>query len=131
MANLTDRQIDKLKNTLLERQRVLTEEVSEQRAQAAADGNEDAIGGHGDAGDESVVRMVTDLHLQEAGRDLEELRDIEAALARMADGSYGRCGECGTEIDRARLEVQPTALRCVECQSQFEKTHAHRETPSL
>jgi RNA polymerase-binding protein DksA len=131
MANLTDRQIDKLKKTLLARQRVLTEEVSEQRAQAAADGNEDAIGGPGDAGDESVVRMVTDLHLQEAGRDLEELRDIEAALARIADGSYGRCDECGTDIDPARLAVQPTALRCVECQSQFEKTHAHRDTPTL
>ena len=131
MANLTDRRSEKLKQMMLERQRVLTEEVSAQRAQAAEEGNEDAIGGPGDAGDESVVRMVTDMHLQEAGRDMEELHHIEAAFARMKDGSYGRCDECGTEIDYARLEVQPAALRCVECQGQFEKTHAHKETPTL
>ena len=131
MANLTDRQIGKLKETLLERQRVLTDEVSAQRAQTAEQGNDDSMGGPGDAGDESVVRMVTDLHLQEAGRDLEELRDIDAALKRIADGSYGQCDECGIEIDPARLKAQPAALRCVECQTQFEKTHAHKETPTL
>ena len=131
MANLTDRQIGKLKQAMLTRQGVLTEEVSAQRTQAAAEGNDDAIGGPGDAGDESVVRMVTDLHLQEAGRDMEELREIDGALARIADGTYGRCEECGTDIDYARLEVQPTARRCVECQSQFEKTHAHRDTPTM
>ena len=131
MSHLKDRQIEKLKNAMLERQRLLTEEVSAQRAQAAQEGNEDAMGGPGDAGDQSVVRMVTDLHLQEAGRDLEELRAIEAALAHIADGTYGRCDECGTEIDYARLEAQPTALRCVECQTVFEKTHAHKETPTL
>jgi DnaK suppressor protein len=131
MANLTDRQIGKLKEAMLARQRVLTEEISAQRAQAAEDGNEDAIGGPGDAGDESVVRMLTDLHLQEAGRDMEELRGIDLALTRIDDGTYGRCDECGTDIDYARLEVQPMALRCVECQSQFEKTHAHRDTPTM
>jgi RNA polymerase-binding protein DksA len=131
MAKLTDRQIEKLKQTLLARQAVLTEEISAQRTQAAEEGNEDAIGGPGDAGDESVVRMVTDLHLQEAGRDMEELRGIDAALTRIADGTYGRCSECGTEIDYARLQVQPTAVRCVECQAQFEKTHAHRDTPTM
>jgi DnaK suppressor protein len=129
--SLTDKQIEKLKATMLERQRVLTEEVSAQRAQAAEEGNEDAIGGPGDAGDESVVRMVTDLHLQEAGRDLEELRGIEAALQRIADGSYGYCERCGIEIDPARLQVQPIAVRCLECQAQIEKTHAHKETPTL
>jgi RNA polymerase-binding transcription factor len=131
MANLTAKQIEKLKQTLLERQRVLTQEVSDQRAQTAEEGNEDAIGGPGDAGDESVMRMQTDLHLQEAGRDLEELRDIDAALTRIEDGSYGQCDECGSEISYARLEAQPTALRCVECQAQHEKTYAHKSTPTL
>lgn len=131
MANLTDRRVEKLRKALLERQRVLTEEVNVQRARAAEEGNDGAIGGPGDAGDESVVRMATDLHLQEASRDLEELRAIGAAMQRMDEGTYGECDECGCEIDYARLEVQPTALRCIECQSQLEKTHAHKETPSL
>src|SRR5688572_996402 len=124
MANLTDKQLQKLKQQLLDRQRLLVEEVSEQRSQAAEEGTEEAMGGVGDAGDESVARMATDLHLQEAGRDLEELHDIEAALQRIEDGSYGDCEQCGSEIGYPRLEAQPTATRDIECQSNWEKTHA-------
>ena len=131
MADLTEKQTAKLKQRLLERQRVLTEEVSVQRAQTAEDGNEEASGGPGDAGDESVMRMQTDLHLQEAGRDLEELRDIDAALQRIEAGSYEHCDACGDEIGYARLDAQPTALRCVRCQAQHEKTYAHKPTPTL
>ena len=129
MANLTDKQLQKLKKQLLERQRVLVDEVHTQRSQTAED--EDALGGVGDAGDESVVRMVTDLHLQEAGRDMDELRDIEAALQRMEDGTYGDCEQCGAEIGYPRLEAQPTATRDIQCQSVWEKTHASKNTPSL
>ena len=131
MANLTDKQLKKLKQQLLDRQRLLVKEVREQRSQAAEDGNEDALGGVGDAGDESVVRMATDLHLQEAGRDLDELRDIEGALQRIEEGSYGDCEQCGAEIGFPRLEAQPTATRDIECQSVWEKTHAHKATPTL
>ncbi|PZR52962.1 TraR/DksA family transcriptional regulator [Xylanimonas oleitrophica] len=37
-----------------------------------------------------------------------------AALARVADGTYGRCEVCGRAIPEARLEVRPGATRCVE-----------------
>ena len=131
MANLTQKQIDTLRRQLLDRQRMLEGEVKDQRAQTAAEGNEDAAGGPGDAGDESVVRMITDMHLQEAGRDMEELNDIDAALRRMDAADYGDCDECGNEIGYPRLEVQPTALRCVECQAQHEKTYASKSTPTL
>lgn len=128
---LSDSEIDRLKRGMLERQRTLVAEVNEQRSQAAADGNDEAIGGVGDAGDESVVRMMTDLHLQEAGRDLEELRDIEAALQRIDEGAYGDCDECGNAIGFPRLEVQPTAIRCIDCQALHEKTYAGKSTPTL
>ena len=131
MANLTDKQLEKLKQQMLDRQRLLVGEVKDQRTQAAEEGNEEALGGVGDAGDESVARMATDLHLQEASRDLEELRDIEGALQRIADDSYGDCEQCGIEIGYPRLEVQPTAVRCIECQAVWEKTHASKSTPSL
>jgi DnaK suppressor protein len=131
MADLTKQQIGTLRKQLLERQRLLVSEVKDQRSQAAADGNEDANGGPGDAADESVARMITDLHLQEAGRDIEELNGIDAALRRMDDGDYGDCDTCGNEIGYPRLEAQPTAVRCVQCQSQYEKTYAHKSTPTL
>ena len=131
MADLTNAQLKKLKAKLLERQRTLTEEVREKREQAASEGSDEPFGVVGDAGDESVLRMITDLDITEAGRDVEELRDIAAALTRLEDGSYGTCDECGQEIGYPRLEVQPTATRCIADQEKFEKTFATRQTPTL
>ena len=131
MPELTKKEIEALKRRMLDRQRVLVQEVKEQRDRTLEDGNEDVLGGVGDAGDESVVRMTTDLHLQEAGRDLEELRDIDSALQRIESGDYGTCEQCGNDIDYRRLEVQPTAMRCIECQAQYEKTYAQKNTPTL
>jgi RNA polymerase-binding transcription factor DksA len=50
-----------------------------------------------------------------------ELAEIDAALARIADGSYGECIDCGGPIGRARLQVHPMAVRCAPCQSRYEK----------
>ena len=43
------------------------------------------------------------------------LREIDAALARVRDGSYGRCEGCGGVIAAERLEVRPAARTCVRC----------------
>jgi DnaK suppressor protein len=131
MANLTNGQLEQLRKKLLDRQRVLVDEVRDKREQAAAEGNDEPLGGVGDAGDESVLRMNTDLDITEAGRDVEELRDIDGALRRMDDGSYGTCDECGQDIGFPRLEAQPTATRCIQDQEKFEKTFATRATPTL
>ena len=50
-----------------------------------------------------------------------ELRDIEAARARMLQGVYGRCLDCGADIPFARLRAYPTAKRCVSCQDVHEQ----------
>jgi DnaK suppressor protein len=39
----------------------------------------------------------------------------------VANGTYGQCIECGEPIAPARLEVNPTARRCAECQARHEK----------
>ncbi|WP_345802369.1 TraR/DksA C4-type zinc finger protein [Microbacterium sp. AZCO] len=44
-----------------------------------------------------------------------ELTDIDAALTRIAEGTYGVCADCGRAIPAARLEARPTATRCVDC----------------
>ncbi|MCA1734721.1 MAG: TraR/DksA C4-type zinc finger protein [Actinobacteria bacterium] len=43
------------------------------------------------------------------------LRKVERALGRVADGTYGICESCGTQIPVARLEVLPYATECVSC----------------
>ena len=61
-----------------------------------------------DAAAEMAVAMVI--------RENQELLHIEAALARIGDGSYGICIVCGGEIGRARLKADPAAMRCLPCQ---------------
>ena len=43
------------------------------------------------------------------------VHQVDEALERMDDGSYGICGECGREIDPGRLEVRPLSVTCVDC----------------
>ncbi len=45
----------------------------------------------------------------------ERLAELDAALARLDDGSYGRCERCGRPIDPARLDARPDARTCVGC----------------
>ncbi len=49
------------------------------------------------------------------------LANIEAALERVEDGTYGLCEECGVKIPKKRLEAIPYATMCVKCASQSER----------
>ena len=66
-----------------------------------------------DAAEESdhdrVSAMVDELHVK--------LAEIEAALARIEEGTYGVCSECGTPISESRLSVLPMAVMCTDCES--------------
>lgn len=46
-----------------------------------------------------------------------QLQEIDAALARIDEGSYGICASCGEEISPARLEARPASILCVSCKS--------------
>jgi len=85
-----------------------------------------------DAGEESVAEYVMSTNFTLLDREARELREVEAALARLRAGRYGKCVECGGDIDRERLLVNPTARRCIRCQSRREQTQGGRDaTPSL
>jgi DnaK suppressor protein len=55
-----------------------------------------------------------------AQRREARLRNIEAALQRLDAGDYGFCRDCEERINPKRLEFDPTALRCIDCESQQE-----------
>ncbi|XVQ12885.1 TraR/DksA family transcriptional regulator [Spirillospora sp. CA-255316] len=46
---------------------------------------------------------------------------VEAALARITAGTYGRCLGCGKQVPEGRLEVRPEAARCVTCQAKHDR----------
>lgn len=45
---------------------------------------------------------------------------VRAALARLDEGTYGRCVDCGAQLPDERLEARPEAARCVNCQQRVE-----------
>jgi DnaK suppressor protein len=51
---------------------------------------------------------------------LTRRRQVEAALARIAEGEYGACQSCGEEIGLPRLEAAPEAPFCIACQGRRE-----------
>ena len=55
-----------------------------------------------------------------------ELTDIDDALRRLDQGTYGICEECGKPIDEARLEAVPWARYCVVDQARVERAVSHR-----
>lgn len=74
---------------------------------------------------EVVDGKVADL-LQRTGSALlayefSELREIDLALQRIGDGTYGTCIECGRTIDQVRLNALPAARQCLSCKETFEK----------
>ena len=88
--------------------------AGETREEASADtaGQEGAMGQHpGDYGTEVATTMEAELLVDTV--DVQRRR-VEAALARLDEGSYGRCAVCGTEIDDERLEARPEVDTCRE-----------------
>ena len=51
------------------------------------------------------------------GQAREHLAEVDAALARLAAGTYGVCASCGRPVGEARLEARPTARLCIDCAS--------------
>ena len=56
------------------------------------------------------------------GNEQDALDQIDGALKRIEDGSFGQCEECGAKIPKARLKAVPYAAFCVECASQAEQS---------
>ncbi len=76
------------------------------------------------------ARSQEDLDLHISLIDLAEsrLRDAMSALARLEQGEFGICPECGDEISFERLRAVPMAARCVDCQQALEGPTRSRMT---
>jgi DnaK suppressor protein len=68
----------------------------------------------GDGTTEAVERLSTTATARSLA---DSIADIERALAKIDDGSYGMCDGCGNEIGVDRLEALPAATRCMACAS--------------
>lgn len=58
--------------------------------------------------------------------EVDSLRRIDSALQRLKDGQFGVCQQCGEAIPQQRLEAQPEAVACLQCQTELEQRIARR-----
>lgn len=73
-------------------------------------------------GDDAPQRDADrEVDLAISDREAVALHQIDLALQRLQQGEFGACEDCGSAIPWARLQLQPTALRCVACESARER----------
>lgn len=84
-----------------------------ERALGESQGDEGGPGSQSADLASDLVEQELDLALERS--ELEQVREIDAALARLRAGSYGTCEACGTAIAPERLEARPWVRLCVPC----------------
>ncbi len=128
---LSDQQLNEFKRILKQRYQQLRKEISEELRRTDEERYIELAGRVHDPEEEAVADLLVDLNLAAIDRHIQELRQIDAALIRIAKLEYGRCGDCEQPIGLERLGANPVAERCLPCQEKFEKTHQVNATPSL
>jgi RNA polymerase-binding protein DksA len=79
-----------------------------------------------DTDDWAVADAMQGFDIAMVSREVAEIAEVEGALRRLKDGSYGQCIDCGEAIPAARLHAYPAAARCIRCQEAAERRAAVR-----
>ncbi|MDT8322366.1 MAG: TraR/DksA family transcriptional regulator [Xanthomonadales bacterium] len=128
---LNQEQLREFKKILDKRYYDLREEIRAELLESDDEHYIDLAGQVHDLEEQSVADLLVDLDLAIIDLHIDEIREIDAALMRIASGDYGICQKCGDDIEPERLRVHPTAKRCRPCQAVHESTHAGNRTPSI
>ena len=115
------------KTMLLAELRQHTEHVSADQAAALELSDDDVK----DTVDMSLMDVNKELALRLGERESQMIADIDQALLRIEEGSYGICARCGKLIDERRLEALPTARYDAACQATVESASGEDEHATL
>lgn len=111
-APIAPRRLDSVRRRLLARRREL---------EGALDGVRVAPPGVEDEADQANTTLERELSGQISNVVVDSLGDIDRALERIADGSYGICQDCGLPIPAERLLLLPATPLCVHCKAREER----------
>ncbi len=109
--------LKKFRETLLDMKSQLLDDLPDrlkQEVESTKDEGRDTYDLASDERDREINMILND-------RERTKLMAIEDALARLGEGSYGECEECGEDIGVGRLKVMPFTRLCVRCQEELEK----------
>lgn len=112
--------INRYRRELLNKQQELEEEIG----RLEAEGREGQTAEVEDPMDQVTSAEAKAGALEQVSRATTTLHTVEEALARIQDGSYGRCIDCGREIQQARLDAVPWTAYCREDQERHDSQTA-------
>ncbi|MBD0326202.1 MAG: TraR/DksA family transcriptional regulator [Pyrinomonadaceae bacterium] len=123
------KRLEHYRGVLLEQLRQHTEHVRDEQA-AALDfaGNDDGVK---DSVDMSLRDVNQEIALRLGEHESRMVADIDQALLRIDEGTYGECARCGQPIDERRLEAMPTARYDAACQAIIESTQGVDDISTL
>ncbi|HSE22429.1 MAG TPA: TraR/DksA family transcriptional regulator [Pyrinomonadaceae bacterium] len=84
-----------------------------------------------DSVDMSLLDVSKEIAFRLSERESQIVADIDQALLRIREGSYGICASCGQPINERRLEAVPTARYDAQCQTLIESANGEDDLPSL
>jgi DnaK suppressor protein len=114
-TTMDSKAVTKFKKKLLEeKQRLMNNAQGERDLSIATDDL-------ADDSDHTSAEMTASVTFSLLEKEKNSLREIDEALLRMEEGTYGHCEECDADIGARRLEVFPTARFCVQHQEEQEK----------
>ena len=123
MADVLTRPLVKeLQSRLAERLRVLQAGLREGETASAEERISQFAGDVYDRGEESSVDAQAEINAAVLNSHANEIQRIRNALQRIEEGVYGNCRDCGESIGTARLDANPFADRCINCQTDRERS---------
>ena len=120
------RKREHFRQLLLSELQLHAQHVGEEQARALEIVSDDAK-----SSDLALRDVIQELALRLGDRESKAVAEIDQALMRMKEGSYGLCVRCGEAIDERRLEAVPTARYDAACQTQIENASGNSAGPSL
>jgi len=111
IAGMRER-LDEERNSLRDQIAALTSDNQGQQ-------DDDGVGNH--LADDATEVFTRERNLALRDNASELLAQVDAALQRLDDGTYGVCARCGREISTERLEALPSATLCITCQAEEER----------
>ncbi|MBP2684078.1 MAG: molecular chaperone DnaK [Deltaproteobacteria bacterium] len=115
-----------IKEMLLKKREDLVQEISRRSKASTESGAQDI----GDILDSVSEERTRELDMILTDREKRKLAQIDDAIERIDENTYGLCEDCGVKIPKARLRVLPFAKYCVECQEKTEREEKYtREEP--
>jgi DnaK suppressor protein len=116
----SNQRTEALRKMLLERRQEVMKEINGLIGHRMSDEIQRRVDSAPDVGDQALLdtERVRDISIMELRNKMRQ--QIDEALAKLEEGTYGRCADCGAEITEKRLRAVPFARRCVTCQAKQE-----------